>query len=260
MTGSSILRTFLLSLLLTVAASSDVFSQSRFSILARSDTSQKTDAYMFVSPNTQTSLSLKEAARKLNSPEEISLILDARKLACRLDVNAEITKTIGSWRDGAENSSLIKVNSDEATARYMSAWLGFRFKQKSVLIFQRNLSGSARMYVVTVKNERRSPALISKALDAKGIDFRAIARGRHQTRIYVVDLENKLRRNVVAAASALRARSFVLKGVGEFIGNDSDILKAQKSFSEIIERYEAAKPQAKRECLRAKPNSSKVAL
>lgn len=252
--NSNILRTFLLTLLLIITASSNTFSQSRY------DTSQKSSFYIFASPNTQIGMSLKEAVRRLNSPEEISLILNARELACRLDVNAKIVKALGSWSDGAENSSLIKVNSDDATARYMSAQLGYKFKQKSVLIFRRNLQGAGRMYVITMKNEKRNPALISKALDVVGGIYRTIVPGRHQTRVYIIDLENKLRRNIVSAIRTLRAQSFVLKGVGEFTGDDNDVQKAQKSFGEIIEKYEASRPQTKQGCKKEKSNSNIAVL
>ncbi|MBD0326584.1 MAG: hypothetical protein ICV68_09140 [Pyrinomonadaceae bacterium] len=216
---------------------------------ARSEATATQDArsYLFVSPNTRENLTLREALRMLNSLEELALILEGRRLACRLELKARIVRTIGSWTDGAEHSTMLLVRADEETVRYADAWLGRRGRQKSVLYFQQRAGGAALMYVLSLRGNRRSLALTAKTLDRNGVSDRTLVPIARGTLIYVVDLKGELRQRIAAAARQLRARYRVLEGTGDFIG-DENRDRAQQVFSEIIEKYEQEHPPMNRDC------------
>lgn len=210
-------------------------------------TPEKARSYLFVSPNTRENLTLKEALRMLNSPEEVKLIIEERRLACRLELMARIVKTIGSWTDGAEHSTLLLMRTDEETARYADAYLGRHGRQKSVLYFQQRTGGTALMYVLSVQRSRRKLASTAKALDRNGVSDRTLVPISGRTLIYVVDLRGELRRKVAAAARELRARYHVLEGTGDFVGDDNRE-RAQQVFSEIISKFEQEHPPLKKDC------------
>jgi hypothetical protein len=221
--------------------------QSGLTTTNGSASAQEARSYLFVSPNTSENLTLEEALGKLNSPEELALIVEGRWLVCRLRLKARIAKTIGSWTDGAEHSTMLLLRADEETARYADAWLGRRARQKSVLYFQRRAGGAARMYVMSLQGRRRSLALTAQTLDRSGISDRTLVPGRQRTLVYIVDLKNELQQRIAAAARRLRARYRVLEGTGDFIG-DEDRDKAQQVFSEIVLKYEREHPPLKDNC------------
>lgn len=211
---------------------------------------QKEITYAFVSPNTRENLTLKESLRLLNSREELELIYAIRHLSSCLSLKSEVVKTIGSWTDGAEHSTMFRIYTDQSTARYADARLGRRERQKSVLYFQRDAAGTGRMYVLYPRRRRRSGLnLISRALDRSGVPFRTLVpRLRRPAVIYVIDLNHELEKQVGMAARRLGARLVVLKGRGEFIGDDDDREKARQIFTGIIKQYEDDHPQTKRNC------------
>jgi hypothetical protein len=215
------------------------------------DAEQKAISYTFVSPNTREKLTLTESLRLLNSTEEFDLISATRKLASCLGLKTTVLRTIGSWSDGAEHSTLFRVYADQPTLLYADARLGKRERQKSVLYFKRSAAGKGVMYILYPRRSRRSTnlAAISATLDLSGILYRTLVPRRHRPAIvYVVDLKSELQKQIVLAAQRLRARLVVVKGTGEFIGDDGDRDKAQQIFTEMIEKYETAHPQTGREC------------
>lgn len=218
---------------------------------AREEARQKEITYAFVSPNTRENLTLKESLRLLNSREELELIYAIRHLSSCLRLKSEVVKTIGSWTDGAEHSTMFRIYTDQLTARYADARLGRRERQKSVLYFQRNTAGRGRMYVLYPRRRRNGLHLISRALDRSGVPFRTLVpRLRRPAIIYVVDLNHELEKQVGRAARRLGARLVVIKGMGEFIGDDNDREKARQIFTEIINQYENNHPQVKHNCAR----------
>jgi hypothetical protein len=213
---------------------------------------QKAVSYTFVSPNTRENLTLRESLRLLNSTEEFELISATRKLASCLGLKPTILKTIGNWAGGSEHSTLFRVYTDQPTLRYLDARLGKRERQKSVLYFQQSAAGKSVMYILYPRRSRSGTsnlASISKTLDQSGVSSRTLVPGlRLSVIIYVVDLRDEAKKQVVSAAQRLRARLVVLKGTGGFIGDDSDRDKAQQIFDEVVEEYEAAHPQTGRRC------------
>jgi hypothetical protein len=209
----------------------------------------KASSYLFVSPNTRENLTLKESLKLLDSPEELRLLRRIRRLSLCLGLKPMILKTVGSWSDGAEHAALFRIYSDQATVRYTDARLGKRERQKSVLYFRRNSSGLGRMYVLYARRRKSGLAGISRVLDQNGVAYRTLVPGRRRLAIvYVVDLKDELQKQVSAAARELGARLLIIKGEGEFIGDDSDRDKAQTVFAAVIEEYEAAHPQVSRQC------------
>jgi hypothetical protein len=242
-------------LLLSLLAYAGVGAAQQSGSTATSDAAQPTArSYLFVSPNTSENLTLAEALRKLDSTEETALILDGRAVACRLRLKARIVKTIGSWTDGAEHSTMLLVHADEETARYAEAWLGKRARQKSVLYFHQRAGAPARMYVLSLQRRRRALAFVAQALDRSGVTDRTLFPGARRTLIYVVDFKNEMQRRVFAAVRRLGARYRVLAGTGDFIGAESRD-EAQTVFSEIVSKYEQAHPPVENNCAAATAQS-----
>jgi hypothetical protein len=245
-------RRALLPVALLLAIVGNVFSQQPASTPAAIEESgQKALSYTFVSSNTRENLTLAQALKLLNSREELELVNHIRRLSRCLHLKPSVMKTIGSWTDGAEHSTLFRAYTDKATLRYADARLGKLERQKSVLYFRQNASGAGVMYVLRVWLGRRRLASISRTLDRNNVAFRTLVPGvRRRIFIYVVDLNNELRNQVARAARQLGALMNVIKGTGEFIGDDADRDKAQQVFAGEIKKYEDENPQVARRCAR----------
>ena len=213
-------------------------------------TSRKAISYAFVSPNTRENLTLKEAIAGLSLSDEKRLIDEARRVACRLHLSWHVRKAVGSWTDGAENSTLIHLNTDQATVRYAASWLGKFARQTSVLYFCRSFFGRSRMYVLLLTRGDRNIAAVAAELDLDGIANRILVPRKKRMLIYVVDLKNELKDKVLTAARRLHARLSSISGAGQFIGDENDRDKAQGVYEQEIRDYEVAHPAARRVCRR----------
>jgi hypothetical protein len=200
---------------------------------------RKAVSYGFVSPNTREDLKLDQAIKNLHSAAEVRLINETRSIACRVRTRARINRALGNWSDGAENSMVFRVYSDEATVRYAATSLGNRWRQKTVLYFRRQLNGKDRIYLIFVNQTQRRYDLVSKTLDDAGVAYRTLAPLRHSLLVYVVDMDNKLKVQVGKAAGQLHARTLAFTGAAATIGNDTDRDKAQEVFQQEIKSYES---------------------
>jgi hypothetical protein len=214
---------------------------------ARAETNRKSISYAFVSPNTRENLTLKEAIVGLSSFDEERLIDEARRVACRLHLAVRVQRTLGSWTDGGENSTLIHFKTDQATLRYAASWLGKFGRQKSVLYFRRSFFGRSRMYVLQLPRGDRDIAAVATGLDLDGIANRTLV-PRKRMLIYIVDLKNDLLDKVLPAARRLHARLSSISGAGDFIGAENDRAKAHGIYEQEIRDYEVAHPAVRRTC------------
>jgi len=203
----------------------------------------KTISYGFVSPNTREDLKLDEALRNLTSADEQRLVRETGLLACRVRARARINRALGNWADGAENSLIFRLYSDEPTVRYTVASLGQSWHQKTVLYFRRQRSGQARLYVISTWQQQHSldsaMRRVARTLDAAGVNYRTLVPLRTRVLIYVVDLNNELRPQVRSAARRLHARPLSFAGSGGFIGDDHNRQRAQELFGQEVKAYEA---------------------
>ncbi|MGA9996861.1 MAG: hypothetical protein WBP93_15690 [Pyrinomonadaceae bacterium] len=234
-------RALSLAALLLFAAASPAYTQQ-----ATQDTgdSQKAVSYAFISPNVRENLTLKESVRLLKSPEELKLIRETRNLACRLRLKTEISKAIGSWKDGAENSIMFRVVTDQPTVGYASSWLGRLEHQKTVLFFRQQPAGIGVMYILYPQSRRINLFSISRTLDQSGVQYRTlIPLARRRTSIYIIDLKHELpEKQITSAALRLGARVIIIRGTGDFIGDDNDREKAQQVFNQVVKDYETIHP------------------
>lgn len=236
---------------LLLAAAADSFAQQPAAQgPAPLEDRRRAVSYTFVSPNTREGLTLADAVKLLDSPEEFRLLRGIRALSRCLGLKPAVLRTVGSWSDGAEHSALFRVYADLQTLRYADARLGKSHGQKTVLFFRRDPAGTGVMYVLYAR--RGGLHAISRALDESGVEFRTLAPGRRRrpAAVYVVDLRNELRGRVFGAARRLRARVLRVKGSGGFIGDETDRERARRVFSEEVERYEALNPRVARRCAR----------
>ena len=241
-------RLLLLTLLVFISAPGSAKAQS-----ARVQTDRKAISYAFVSPNTRENLTLQEAIADLNSPEEKRLIEEASLVACRLHLVARVRKALGSWTDGAENSTVLRVRTDQSTVRYAASSLGKFARQKTVLHFQRRRTGEARMYVLFLSRGDQDMAAVATELDSDGVANRTLVPRKKRMLIYIVDLKNELKDKVLTAARRLHARLSSFSGAAGFIGDDNDRDKARAIFDQEIKSYEATHTRVRRPC-RRKPS------
>ena len=162
-----------------------------------------------------------------------------------------VFKAIGSWSDGAEHSTVSRTTTDSETLRYLSARLGHFARQKMVLTFHRDHSGSARLYVVRI-NRRRSMRAAARELDRDQIPNRTMVPMRRQLRIYVVDLSGDLLKQIQTAAWRLRGSLSAIKGTANLTGDENDRDRAQAAFQREMSSYESSHPPL-RNCPATKP-------
>ena len=196
--------------------------------------------YGFVSSNTRDDLTLAEAIRGMNSPEESNLMKRARNLGCVVRSRVRAFPSLGSWSDGSEYSVLIRVRSDEPAVRYLMSRMGSDARQKSVLYFHPQPTGEARIYTLRPRNRVRVVAIVG-ILDRSGIAFRTLVPLRRRTIVYVVDLKRELDEEVMTASRMLRARVSSQSGNAEFVG-DEELPRAKIAFEKEISGYEKTHP------------------
>ena len=208
-------------------------------------------SYLFISPNTHEGLTLNDALINLASPEESAIISQIKDAGCRLGLRPVVFKSIGSWSDGAEHSTVSRTTTDTETLRYLSARLGNFARQKMVLTFHRDHSGSARLYVVRL-NRRRSITAATRELDRDQIPNRTIVPLRSQLRIYIVDLTGVLLKKTQTAARHLGGSLTATQGTANLTGDENDRDRAQAIFQREMSSYESSHPPL-RNCSGTKP-------
>jgi hypothetical protein len=203
--------------------------------------------YGFVSPNTRTDLKLEEAIKEMNSPEEMQLRKKAVNLSCVVRSRIRAFRALGSWNDGAEHSVMLRINSDEATLRYVVSRMGRDAQQKYVIYFHPQREGKIDLYVLQLPTRARNFVALSNSLERAGIPFRTMVPLRRTTAIYIIDLDRDLREKILAAARQLRARVRSQAGNAKLFGDD-DRQKASKVFEQEIKSYEVKNPDLPPTC------------
>lgn len=218
--------------------------------LAGTTSAQETNKsfnYGFVSPNTRENLTLEQAINGMNSPDEKQLRLKAINLGCVVRSRIQAYKALGSWSDGAEHSILLRLQSDEATLRYVLSRMGRDAQQKYVIYFHPQPAGKVDFYVLRLPAPRKSLHAISAELELAGIPFRTVVPLGRTTAIYIIDLDRDLREEVFAVARKLRARVSVQPGNALLFGDD-DRQKAKAKFEQEISGYETKNPNLPPTC------------
>ena len=208
--------------------------------------------YGFVSPNTRENLKLQDAIRNLYSSEETQLIRKAKELGCRTRTTVLTLRALGSWSDGAEHSLLLRMIADEQTVRYLVSMLGKDGRQKAVLYFHQEKTGTARIYILRPRIRQKSFARLTMVLDEAGVAFRTLVPVKTGILVYVADPQGALSSKIRVVASRLRARVRMEKGRAEFIGDDADRQKGLAAFDKEIERYESMNPNLPATCREAR--------
>jgi hypothetical protein len=215
--------------------------------LSQPSKQNKTLNYGFVSPNVKEGLSLDDALAGMNSREEWNLIRRATNLRCVIKTQVRVYRSLGSWSDGAEHSTMLQVYTDEPTIRYLVSRLGRDADQKAVLYFHENPTGTARLYILRPKRIRKFQTII-RLLDEAGVAFRTLVPTRNYTLVYLVDNENNLREKVSRAARLLNSRVTVRMGNTQFIGDDAQREKAKSIYTRELEDYEKTHPALPEAC------------
>ena len=207
--------------------------------------SQQTNNYAFVSPNTRENLKIDDAIKGMNSAEEARLLMKAINLSCVVRSKIRTSKALGAWSDGAEHSILLRVQSDQATLRYLMSRLGRDAQQKYVIYFHPQRGGADDFYTLQVR--RRDLVALSNALEQAGIPFRTLVPAGKTTAVYIIDLDRELRDKIFAAARKLGARVSYQTGDADLFGDDIRE-KARVKFEQEIKEYEAKNPNLPPTC------------
>lgn len=209
--------------------------------------SQKSFNYGFVSPNTREELKLADAIKGMNSPEEEQLRKQAINLSCVVRSRVRASKALGSWNDGAEHSIMLRVQSDEATLRYLLSRMGRDAQQKYVIYFHPRSKGPVNLYTLRVRTRSQNLLALTNALERGGIPFRTLVPYRGMTVVYIIDLDRDLRQKILTVARALRARVSYQPGNAALFGEDERD-KARLKFEQEIKKYEAKNPNLPPAC------------
>ena len=201
--------------------------------------------YAFVSPNTRENLKIEDAIKGMSSTEEAQLQLKAINLSCVVRSKIRTSRALGAWSDGAEHSLLLRVQSDQATLRYLMSRLGRDAKQKYVIYFYPQRGGPDDFYTLQVR--RRNLVALSNALQEAGIPFRTLVPAGKTTTVYIIDLDRELRDKIFAAARKLGARLSYQTGDADLFGADLRE-QAKVKFEEEIKSYEAKNPNLPPTC------------
>lgn len=208
---------------------------------------QTSVSYGFVSPNTKENLKLQDAIRGMNSEEEAKLVKLSINLGCVGRSPVRAFRSLGSWSDGVEHSVMIRVRSDEPTVRYLMSRLGRDARQKSILYFHPQATGSAELYTLKPRRPMRNLAMLAQTLDRAGIEFRTLVPVKSGTWIYIVDLKRELRAKVMDVARRLDARVSSEAGNAAFVGHDQ-AEEAKVVFDAEIRKYEEKNPNLPPTC------------
>ena len=213
--------------------------------LVSAASAQQTNNYAFVSPNTRENLKIEDAIKGMNSAEEAQLQMKATNLSCVVSSKIRTSKALGAWSDGAEHSILLRVQSDQATLRYLMSRLGRDAQQKYVIYFYPQRGGPDDFYSLQVR--RRDLVALSNALEQAGIPFRTLVPAGKTTTVYVIDLDRELRDKILAAARKLGARLTYQTGDADLFGDDIRE-KAKVKFEQEIKDYEVKNPNLPPTC------------
>ena len=203
--------------------------------------------YAFVSPNTRENLKIEDAIKGMSSAEETQLQMKAINLSCVVRSKIRAYKALGAWSDGAEHSVLLRLQSDEATLRYVSSRLGRDAQQKYVIYFRPQPKGAHDLYILRLRTRPGNFIALSSALEQAGIPFRTLVRLRDTTAIYIIDIEAELREKVHRAARRLRARITHQSGSALLLGDD-ERQQARVVFEKEIKDYETKNPNLPPTC------------
>src|SRR5215203_5490391 len=183
----------------------------------------------------------------MNSGEEAQLRRKAINLSCVVRSRIRAFKALGSWSDGAEHSVLLRVQSDEATLRYLLSRMGRDAQQKYVIYFHPQPKGSVDLYTLRVRTRARSLVALTSTLESGGIPFRTLVPSGETTLIYIIDLDRDLRKKILAVARRLRARVNYQPGNAALFGDD-ERQQAKAKFEQEIKNYEAKNPNLPPTC------------
>ena len=203
--------------------------------------------YGFVSPNTRENLKIEDALKGMTSTDETQLRMKAINLGCVVKSKISAYKALGVWSDGAEHSVLVRVNSDEATLRYLMSRMGRDAQQKYVIYFTPQRGGPDVFYTLRVRRRVRDLVALSNTLEHAGIPFRTIVPLGKTTAIYIIDLDRDLRDKIFAAARRLGARVTFQAGNADLFGAD-EREQARLKFEQEIKDYEAKNPKLPPTC------------
>jgi hypothetical protein len=204
-------------------------------------------AYGFVSPNVSENLQLEQAIKGMSSREETELRTKAINLGCVVRTKIEAFRALGSWKDGAEHSVMVRVKADEATLRYVLSRMGRDAQQKYIIYFHPQPGGEADLYTLRPRTGARNLVALTTALERAGIPFRTIVPFKQTTTVYIIDIDRDLREKIMNAAQTLRARVTAEPGKAKLFGDD-ERQRAKTVFDEDIKNYETKNPNLPPTC------------
>lgn len=184
--------------------------------LARPDDSDPYNA-IFVSSSERDNSTIPQAKAGLESPAFHKLVTLAHSLPAANGGQSGI----GYWKDGAEESRIVKLR-DARPLSYAAARLGKAFNQKSVLLFREGADGHDVAHVLVVPETNADK--IHNDMLARGIEYKTVV--PHPTDsgksvVHTIDFAGGATPDIEAYARDAHAEHYKHLGTAELIGADS---------------------------------------
>ncbi len=194
-----------------------------------------------ISPNEREGMKIEDALKALKSPEQAAMVREATDLVNKISPGGTVSSTLGSWKDGAENSIVVGSVADYQTSRYMAAKLGLSHNQKSVGVFHAG-DGSDTLWR-TVIPKSYTPHEISATLDKHGISDRTLIPRKDGTEVRLIDVGSQMRNQVKGLVQEYGVKAQSKTGKAESIGGDTREEGAH-AYRQIIDSYEGSMGRA----------------
>ncbi|HXB21071.1 MAG TPA: hypothetical protein VNV88_06810, partial [Candidatus Solibacter sp.] len=203
-------------------------------------------SFLFVSPNTRSSMSGDLAQVSLDSFEQANFLAVANYLGTRLCFKSQAWSGEGMAEENVENSVMV-TGCKSAEARYLGELLGRYAHQKWILTFDSAPKGEERLLVITFP--ATAPADTPKEMRRFGIKAATVVSANpdrrrdqpedKQLRVYLWVPDHSQDQAVHDFCAAHHGTIQEIAGTGTLIGSDSRA-SAQKIFDRRIAWYEQA--------------------
>ena len=191
-------------------------------------------SYVFVSPNTRSSLTDGDAQRSFDSFEQKNAVAVADRIVCSLTQSVQIADALGVYSDSSEKSFIIESDLAADSSQYVASLLGRYAHQEFVLTFIRQQHGPDKLWVIDLD---RPAGEVIKAIRALGLGSSTVRSDHGRTELLFVDFRSAVEGKLKALASRLHGSTSTEEGVGTLRGSE-DRMRAAALFDADIQDRE----------------------
>jgi len=190
--------------------------------------------FLFVSPNTQESLTDEDAKVRLTSFEQINVTAVADRAACALTHYVQIADSLGIYDNSSENSFILEADLEQKQSEYLAALLGLYARQEFVLLFMDEASGGDRRWIIKT---RQSLEVVIATLRKLKLTPVTVRTEKDQNEIWFIDVGEKRAGALKIFTSDVNGRASFTAGIAKMLGNQGRIT-AVKGWRQQISAFE----------------------